>query len=473
MPPPIEIGKPLPTHPDYSHQRQARDFWRRSDRARWDYAAGMDASLSSILPQHPMETMDRYRERRSAAIVRPYVRSILDRFCDYVCARKDTTRPEPTGPYGDFVEDATGTGVPLPRFMRDRLRQAQSEGVSYILCDAAQPGQFQTAAEEQQAGQRGVARPIGADHVLWWRSWGGQILEALVVLSDRDGRDFGWHVTETTTQRIDLERDKEGRLIVLSMQAAVQHRYSACPLVPLCPIAASPEDCGWTSQAAPIAESQRRICNFESWLWEELKRATFTTPVFLGVSPDMVKGAEVGPGKALCLPSQGATNPALDKLGADPAQAESLRSSISNEVQELYRAAGISGGSPLEVGQPESGIAKAFAFQDLEASLAALSRCAEEAENAIVMRLSAAFGWGEIGPARWPRDFALSDVARDLDYVIRLSTATLPAVLQERGIRDFADKAFRLSGEEKARLEAEIPATAARLAEPPEPTPFT
>ena len=454
------IGKPLPTHEAYSRQSTARSFWRRSDKAAWDYcgtstsSSTFDASgIWYILPKHERETDLRYARRKSQAIARSYQRQILDRYKDHVF-RVPAARPDAVGEYGKLMADADGAGTKLPDLIARALRRAQTEGPCYLLADSNQTEVYTTKAEEIASGKRGIITIVGADQIIWWRMWRGVVMEALILMCDRDGNDYAYYVTETTAQRIDIETKKGAtQATVSAIQPPIVHSYGGCPLVAMVPQFGDDERPGDTSQGAPLAESIKRICNVESWLLEETQGVTFTTQVFIGVNAEQVKSIEVGPGLAVCLESQGAS---IDKLTADPAQAESLRATLERETTELYRAAGITAFSPTQAPQPESGVAKAFAFNEIEAKLSALAQAAQNAENLTVKRLSDGNGWTYPGDAQYPSSFALPDLADELDYVIRLTSADLPAVLKEKSIREFSQLSFRLTKEEEAELDAQL-----------------
>lgn len=471
MPPDLAVGKPLPKHPSFDAQATARAFWRWSDRARWNYATGTDAAGRAILAAHEREPQGlggRYERRRAQAIVRPYTRSIIDRYNDHVC-REEAVRPGAAGEYGLLMADATGTGTGMPALMRRALRRAQVDGVAYLLADSSSAGAFASAAAAQAAGKRPVVRLVTADQVLWWRDWQGEVVEALVLFVDSDGRPFAWLVDRTTQTRIDLDRGENGALQVSAVGPSESHSYGGCPLVRLLPDLGGEGDgdcVGETSQAAPIAESQKRICLLDSLLLEEIQAITFTTTVLLGVSSDQVKEVPVGPGYALCLPATGGSIPQVGKVSADTAQAESIRKSLSYELGELYRAAGLAPGNPTEAGQPESGVARAFAFNEVEARLAALADAAEHAENLVVRRLAADASFPYPGDADWPDDFAPADLVADLELTLRTLTSPLPRVLKNEQVQRYARGAYDLSPEQLAALEEQL----GREDDPPEPS---
>lgn len=461
--PPLIVGKTLPEHDDYTRQKRMRDFWRRSDRVRFDFADGADASGYAIMPQHERETADRYRRRARQATPRKYAGSIVDRFNDHV-TRIPAVRPEATGPYADFVADADGAGTTLATLMRKGVRRAQVEGVEYLLADSNVAGVYATAAEEMAAGKRQVVRRIGADQVVWWRAWQGSVTEAIILMEDEEGAPFAWAVTPSTSQRIFLKLTDSKALRITAVDAPASHVYGGCPLVRVWPNFTDDDAAGDDSQIAPLAECVKRIVNIESWLYEEHQYGTFTTPVFLGVAPEQVRDASVGPGMGLCLPGDGVS---IDKLGSDPAQADSLRQSLEAERRELYRIAGLSPGNPTEAGQPESGVAKAFAFNEVEAKLSAIADVAEAAENRIVFLLSNAGAFPYPGDCDWPDSFATPDLAEELELCIRTVTADLPQILKRKQTEIYAGKAFNLDATESATLRTQLDERDATAENPP------
>lgn len=459
--PSFTIGKPLEVHPLLAEQTTARDFWRRSDRARWDYSTGADAQGMPILPKHEREPEDRFGRRKRQALVRRYARPILDRYNDFV-TREEPKRPDGGAPYQQLLKDADGAGSSLTKLMKLALRKSQVSGQSYQLADANDDRAFVSAQEEQQAGKRGIVRSVDPDDVIWWRDWQGSVIEAVILCASREGGQFAWYVTETFCQRIDLKREKSGkRWVVESIGEEAPHSYKGCPLVRLAP--SFDDECpGEDSQCAPLAEGQKRICNMDSWLLEELQGCTFTTQAFLGVSADQVKEATAGPGMAICLPSNGGANPSVQRLGSDVAQAQSLRDSLTYEIKELYRVAGLSPGNPTESAQPESGVAKAFAFNEIEAKCAALADATESAENRLVWLLSNGFGWAYPGDSDYPNRFDVPDLAAELSICLQMQTVGLPNVLQRAQVERVAASGFELTGEQKQTLAAELDAKQAQ-----------
>jgi hypothetical protein len=214
------------------------------------------------------------------------------------------------------------------------------------------------------------------------------------------------------------------------------------------------------SQAGAVAESQKRICNIESMEMLEYTHATFTTWAFLGVDPEQLKQIQsVGAGMAIAIPPAAGTGavPELSKLGADPHQSQSLRAAYEKEVRELYRAAGLSPGNPTDVGTPESGIAKAFRIDEIDAILATISACGGEAENRVTNLLAHAKAFAYPGKPRWPETFDTPSLIQELEAVLRVWESNLPDTLRRDAARRYmAARRPLLSPEETAKMEEEL-----------------
>jgi hypothetical protein len=459
--PDIEVGKELPRNKgegcDYNVQAAARAFWRLSDQASHTYARGLDATGNPIIRRLPAEEPDDYEWRQSMAVSPRHVSSIISLFNSIVC-REEAERAE--GPEGSaftaLSEDADGMGTPLPRLMAQQLRLSQVEGVAYLLADTTASESYDSIAAQLGASVRPVIQRVCADQVLWWNDWRGQVVEAIILLEDKAGVEFAWYTNETHQQRIEIKRaqspDGQPSLTVMGIGPLVAHRYGGCPLVRINPTFGSQDAPGNDSQAAPIAEAQKLITGYRSLEAIEVHKSTYTMYALMGVSPEQVGKSVAGSNRVLCLP-QGTS---VFRMGSDPAQAQSIRDSITEATASMLTVAGLSPGNPLQTGAPESGVAKAYKFNEVEARLSALADAAEHAENLVRKRALAGVGAEDYGDCNWPDSFMSPDLTADLEYTIRLLTAPLPAVLKEQQTKLFAQGAFDLEEDEQRELNAQI-----------------
>jgi len=248
----------------------------------------------------------------------------------------------------------------------------------------------------------------------------------------------------------------------------VAHGYDSVPLVrlrpqfdPLGEVAGS---CG-DSQAGPLAESQQAIANLLSLVGEEIYNVTFSQMIAFGVSEAQVGDAKVGSNRVLCVP-----NPAgsVTMIGADPAQAESIREQIADEIANLLRLAGV---NPTDATQVASGLALAFRHNDLATIVAALALACEDAEAKLWDLLGD--GWGFEPPARTiyqGKDTDLPDFAGEATTLLQIvGNMSLPAVIRRKVAERFAARNLSLTAAESTELVAQIDksgALAATMSDP-------
>ena len=454
-------GDPVPLSDEWKRLSQPRKFWDESYEASGlEYFEVGDLTGEAILPRHENESDKRYARRRQTAMVRPLVRHLIDRYVDHVC--RQAPQRTASGVASLLLADATGRGKAMHKVVRSSLTTAMSLGVAYGLIDNAADGVYGSAAQEMAAGARPIVREIEPQQVIWERCWEDDVIEAIIVLVGRDGVPFLWLVNEDTTQRVAIVGDEDNPATwkIGEIDKPVPHKYGACPLVRI--------EIG--SDDAPIAgpwcESQRRIAVLETLLLEELHSVTFTTHVFTNISKDTLSQLTVGSGMAVCLaPQENGATPGFGKLSSDVAQAGSLRDQLAYEMTELYRSAGLLAGSATQVGQAESGVARAFAFNEIEARLASLAEAAENFERKIMTRAAAGFGFTAAEPVKWPREFAPLDLSSAVEAAGSLKINGAPPVLISAAWEKLARHALQIEAgsERDALLTEQLKA----IAEPP------
>ncbi len=446
---PAQLGKPLPVHCSYPADVVARAFWCESFRTSRKYLDATDARGQSMLVRHERETPEGYARRKRITKPRNFVGPIIRRYNDFVwrlpCVREDAEAAS------DFLEDVDGNGTSLDQFLKEALLNAQVERESYILLDAVgveEEPRIVTRAQAEAEGARPKLSRVPADAVVWWEDCSGALEECIILEGERRARYYD----STFTQEMELEKDTSGAFIVRVVHLPVPHGYDGLPVVRLRPsFDPLPRGPG-ESQASPLAESQQGIAQLLSLLMEEIHNVTFTQWIAIGVSPDEFKDLTAGNNRILCIPNpQGK----MQALGADSNQAKTIMAQILDEAENLFRAAGIN--FDAQAGTPESGIAKAFRFNDLAANLAALADAVEWAENRIHQLLAGAWSWDEVPCAKYPDDFNLPDFAGELQALTQSLVATeIPATIRRKLVERFAARNLSLSKEEEDSLEAEM-----------------
>jgi hypothetical protein len=439
-------GKALPEHDSYKSDAMARAFWRLTFETGRKYISGIDAEGGKILVPHEREK-EGYSRRLRMTKPRNHSGPIIRRYNNHVF-RIEAQRPESESKiYNMLLADTDGEGNGITAFMSEALRMAQVERESYLMLDSTKQAEGEISkAQAEASGARPVIKLICPDNVLDWREYNGALVEVLVLMAREDGSQFARVYDKEGYVEAEIEtQDKIKK--VGTVKAWTTHGYKGLPVIRLQPFKGE-------SQISPLAESQQLITNLMSWLIEEMGNVTFSQMVLTGVSAKEVKDVFVGNNRGICLPNAASS---VTMIGADPAQAASIATSIADEQRELYRIAGVSSDDPLKSGTPESGIAKAFKHNDLSANLSALAGSVEEAENKAMRLMFGALNEKYPGDVKYPDEFDLPSIADDLQEVISVVTVSaLPNTIKKKIAERFVQRHLSLDEEEQSEFESEL-----------------
>lgn len=439
----------------YNQARTRRKFWELSYQCYGpSYSRGVDGEGVPILRQHEREEDDDYKRRVQTAVPICMVGPILRRFNDFVFRKPAITDDQ----FDEFYADVDGQSTDSEEFMIAGTLEAQIQGVSYILVDGTSNGEEKSQAQAETDGDRVVWRHVTADQVIQWRWFNGQLVEAAFLQMDKQGNDFVVWMNDTEVQRtpvtikvndggllITVPKDTEGHLI---LGEVMSHGHASIPLIPI-----KPNFGLQLSQAAALSEMQKSVARLRSLLDEEIANNTFTQTYVIGESAANVQRLTVGTKEAVFFP-----NPLtkVDHKGADPAQADSIRRSIDADVQELHRTAGIASDAG-EAGPVESGVAKAFKFNDLAAILKSLATAAEQAQRKAEKLTAVVLGIpDDYAPVVYPDEFLMPIYEKELNEVIIAIQSPIPQVLKKQAVNRFVTRNSNLNEEDKLKLEQQI-----------------
>lgn len=455
----------IPLHTTYTTDEKARRFWRASFRCGRGYLSGPDAMGRPVLVEHEREEKQSYERRLRLTKPRNFVGPILRRYNDLVF-RRPPVRPENAPPiYDTVVEDATGGGVPLNMFMRRALLRAQIDREAWLMLDVVGPdGDALTVAQVEESGARPILRRVSSSAVVNWREDYADdttiVAEAWVVMRDADGVLVCRMFDDTRYQDAVLSPEgyDKGMMVVQEYHDPVVHGYDGVPLVRLQPSFDPLDDDAMDgslgeSQASPLAESQQAVLNLLSLAQEEIANVTFSQMIAFGVTDAQVGDAKVGNNRVLCVP-----NPAgsVSMIGADPAQADSIRQQILDEVGNLFRLAGVNQADASVA--PASGIALAFRHNDLATIVSSLAQACEDAETAIWGLMGPAWGFEPPAPTVYQgKDADLPDFGVETASMATVvANAALPPLIRQKVAERYAVRNLSLSDEETETLRAQI-----------------
>lgn len=362
-----------------------------------------------VIAQHPREDLVRYDRRRKGACPSSYVAQIAAHYLAHVLRQAPQRSPGDGGdllpdPVQAIIDDADGLGTPLDRLLGAGLGLAFVEQGAYLLLDRM-----------PSDPRRIILRIIPADDVLaLTASSSGRVIEAMVRIQDGSGDDRVWRVDEENGQAATLD----DTLAASDVADATPHGFAGCPLIPVGPV---------PSILATVAEYQRAICIGDSFLRYRNGEDSIPWVVVTGAQNPDGFVAELTKNPAFSAFSE--ENAKAQNIGATVEVAKSIRESMTDDEERLYRAAKV---RPVAAtGAPESGVAQAYRFVDADVELATMARCLQHVEDELWRLAQPALGVDE-PVVTYPISFVPIDRGAELDRLMLISASTLPEPIKRR-----------------------------------------
>lgn len=210
------------------------------------------------------------------------------------------------------------------------------------------------------------------------------------------------------------------------------------------------------SEIADISFIARDVYNKCSELNEILRNQTFSILTLQGKSNDYDEGT-VGTSKALLYPPE-SNVPQYVSPSADNAKV--LMDQIDRQVHKMFQLAKLEGGSAAQVEQvsSQSGISKAFDFQETNSALAKKASHMEDGEQRMWDTFARWEGQFEFdGSVSYPRDFNIQDINEDLDEAMNLFKLQLGREVNIQIKKDIIKKKFpRIPEEDMDKMIQEV-----------------
>lgn len=210
------------------------------------------------------------------------------------------------------------------------------------------------------------------------------------------------------------------------------------------------------SEIADIAFIARDVYNKCSELNEIIRNQTFSILTLQGNSKDYNE-LSVGTSKALLYPKE--TNvPQYISPAAE--NAETLMKQIDRQVHKMFQLAKLEGGSATQTEQidSQSGISKAFDFQETNSALAKKAGHMEDGELRMWDLFARWEGKKEFaGSVSYPRDFNIQELNDELDEAEKLMKLSLGNEFNIQMKKEIIKKKFpRITDEERDKMIREV-----------------
>lgn len=368
----IKIGKTLPEHKDYEQMLRKMQFWEASVEVNEEYYDEKDPNGNLVLKKFTCEDEDDFSFRKSIASPRNYMFGILNKYLSTVF-KSPQVRQE-----NDFYSNVDLLGSSISDFFAHKAWEACVYGASYCQPDSTSSDPNLSEAAKRQMGIRPFIRSIETFNVVNWVDYLGHLQEVIVRYEDSEGTPFAIYYNQEDMMRIELSKDK-----VVALGDLMPHGYSFQPIIRIMPFNTS------ESFVSPGCLTQMGINNLLSLEKTELFSNTFTRFFLKGVRTNSDDGEmqKVTWGTNRLIVSD-SSDAAITPLGADPAQAQSIRDSISGEEDALYRQYHLSASQTKDASQTPSGFSLVISREDFNNICSQISNSIERAEKQLAVLLN-------------------------------------------------------------------------------------
>jgi hypothetical protein len=360
------------------------------------YRAGkyFRARINRFLHQNPQEPTQVYEIRKKEAVYRSYMGTVVDYFAALLfaspilykteLAKKEVDQPEW---FGDFSDDADGSGTDLGEFLRLRTVDAMVKRRGWWMLDFPEGyGTAQSKADAEKDGSASVTlRKVGAEQVLdCGRDRKGRLVWAIVHESEcpretpddsRNEELHTWYVLDRSHVRVFQVRCESGHKPDPDRDAQkvseIAHGLGEVPLVEL--------DVGdglWVANRLESAQLEHfRLSSGLNW---NIKRTCYAMPVFkLADREAFANAMKMGAGYYIMLDA--GTNEDMDWKGPPTGHLAVTREEIRSQKDEIFRlvtqmSLGIDNNAAAVGRSAESKVVDAEAIQVVLRSYGALVR---------------------------------------------------------------------------------------------------
>ena len=372
-------------------------------------------SDGSYLIQHKRERADKYNMRRQLSYYLNYVAPCVNSHVDPIF-REEIPR-DWTGAgsklFEAFVNNVDLNGTSIQNMAKRAALGAKLYGVNFVVMDnvAEQPDTVDKALQQRALPYCYIVEParvISAKTDRYGRLTLFSYREAKEDTGDDnrliDGKPDYNVRTWTTTGWTLTDGDGKNTL------GSGDHNLGRVPVAIFRSREMDPAIVLQPSEFASIAKTNNHIFQLCSWLSEILQNQAFSILMYprdAGEETNLIIGTD----NALSFPSDATHTPGFIAPSADPATM--ITNQIDRLIQEIYRMANLS----LVTGsvKQQSGIAKAWDFERTNQTLSNFSANCQAAEEDIATLFALWTGQQLDYTVQYPTDFALVDVADELD----------------------------------------------------------
>lgn len=434
----IKIGDPLPIDPSRSANEHAVRFYKLSYKGGHRYKFGCDADGKKVLVEHEQESPAGLDRRRRMSSYYNYCQPVVDWYISTVFTRP-IQRDFSDEQYSMFMQNCDQMETPLEDEMQFAMTQAMITGEYYLVVDSTLDREVETQAQAEAAGAGLFVVGYDYTNIRATRCVNNRLTECLIKINDEEARLYDYDYVYIITM-------KDGK--VASISSPIEHEYGTIPVVQVI--------CNPNKQSflVDLAEANKTHFNLNSILMEELSRQTWTQWIGLGLEPNELQPMVAGGRKIFCI-DKDKNGVAFEQLSGDITQADSLRKSIQETVDEIYRASGISRPDVQQKG-PESGRALIVRASEVARKARQIADFAEKAEKQLASIWAGGMDREMPVGVNYPEEFHLEAMDEELARTLQLVTTNVPNVLKREQIRTLGKHILQNSMDQYNVLEDDL-----------------
>lgn len=434
-------GTKLPHSKNYSKMVVSRRFYQSAYKGGQKFRDAHDEYGDPVLWRYNEENYADYERRRKRGRVHPHLSSIIDKYVSFAL-RNGPKRMATTEWYDKFIHDVNNNGTDINKYLEHALTQSMINLEHYAIVST-------NSLENVVLGDtdvKPIIKSVYADDVPWTCISHDTVTKAIVLLQDdkyicKQNPEGKYAIYADTVQIIKMTISKSNSdwFVIKDIVDHYEHKLGRCPLIRI-----SSE----TEMTPSVANAMLDLFNYDSLLKQNCFNTTFNQKVYTGIDerPDEInEGTDVAVG----LPS-GAD---VKFVAPPPSTITTIQNLISDNNKLINSYAGIGTAEPNQV---ESGLAKAFKFDELNVRIVNIIKSLEKFENNINKVAARAIGMPEVDHVAWPDDVSLPDRLSEFERTDKITSSNnIPNVLKRKEIESLA-ALYDLSEQQKRRLQIEL-----------------
>jgi hypothetical protein len=382
-----------------------------------EYVEGYDDRSREIISRFTCEEPSDYNERVCRTPYRAVVPTIINGFLSGVF-RQSPSRPDS---FSDFVTNSDGRNKSLNSVMKSFGESLLLYSVAFLKVNINDS----VSSLAQAAKAPFTVQNLPLSSVLYYRFEEERLVEIVVLYSDST---FSWW------------KEEENQIILIEGEHGKDYtiKSSESFVVPYIPVIASSTN---SAIIESVLESVRSLHNYLSLLNQEIFEKTFSRDIISGArAPENKDDAKISWGSTRMLFIEDA-GVSVQTVGSDKSQADSIRTSIEEEIKNIVRVTGqyLDGEGASGV---QSGIAIKLQREAYTLICESLAFALNVAENELFQLLSLATGKAT-DLVTYSSDFIMQNYVEEVQLLRDILSLPLSDEIKQKAVERFQQIFFR------------------------------